>query len=156
MLLFILAVGLAVTLGLMNFINLAHGAFARAGGYITVLLMNRAGVPFLACLPLALLGTALLGVRAGLQLEGEHPGRLGAGRTVRLDGQSPALAIAQLDPERHRQPGGGAGEPDPDVERRPVHRYVDDPHRTVVRHERHPRDRDPLLVDPEERVGLHG
>jgi branched-chain amino acid transport system permease protein len=61
MLLFILAVGLAVTLGLMNFINLAHGAFAMAGGYITVLLMNRAGVPFLVCLPLAFLGTALLG-----------------------------------------------------------------------------------------------
>ena len=61
MLLFILAVGLAVTLGLMNFINLAHGAFAMAGGYITVLLMNRAGVPFLACLPIAFVGTALLG-----------------------------------------------------------------------------------------------
>ena len=56
MLLFVLAVGLAVTLGLMNFINLAHGAFAMAGGYITVLLMNRAGVPFLACLPLAFVG----------------------------------------------------------------------------------------------------
>ncbi len=61
MLLFILAVGLAVTLGLMNFINLAHGAFAMAGGYITVLLMNRLGVPFLACLPLAFLGAALIG-----------------------------------------------------------------------------------------------
>jgi branched-chain amino acid transport system permease protein len=61
MLLFVLAVGLAVTLGLMNFINLAHGAFAMAGGYITVLLMNRLGVPFLACLPLAFLGAALLG-----------------------------------------------------------------------------------------------
>ena len=56
-----MACGLAVTLGLMNFINLAHGAFAMAGGYITVLLMNRAGVPFLACLPLAFAGTALLG-----------------------------------------------------------------------------------------------
>ena len=56
MLLFILAVGLAVTLGLMNFINLAHGAFAMAGGYVTVLLMNRAGVPFLACLPIAFVG----------------------------------------------------------------------------------------------------
>ena len=56
MLLFVLAVGLAVTLGLMNFINLAHGAFAMAGGYVTVLLMNRAGVPFLACLPLAFVG----------------------------------------------------------------------------------------------------
>ena len=39
MLLFILSIGLAVTLGLMNFINLAHGAFAMAGGYTTVLLM---------------------------------------------------------------------------------------------------------------------
>ena len=61
MLLFVLAVGLAVTLGLMNFINLAHGAFAMAGGYITVLLMGHLGVPFLATLPLAFLGAALLG-----------------------------------------------------------------------------------------------
>jgi len=61
MLLFILALGLAVTMGLMNFINLAHGAFAMAGGYITVLLMQEAGVPFLVCLPLAFLGSALLG-----------------------------------------------------------------------------------------------
>ena len=61
MLLYVLAVGLAVTLGLMNFINLAHGAFAMAGGYITVLAMNRLGMPFLACLPLAFLGAALLG-----------------------------------------------------------------------------------------------
>jgi len=61
MLLFILAVGLAVTMGLMNFINLAHGAFAMVGGYITVLLMQKMGVPFLLCLPLAFLGSALLG-----------------------------------------------------------------------------------------------
>jgi branched-chain amino acid transport system permease protein len=61
MLLYVLAVGLAVTLGLMNFINLAHGAFAMAGGYITVLAMNRLGVPFLACLPLAFVGAALIG-----------------------------------------------------------------------------------------------
>ena len=61
MLLFILAVGLAVTMGLMNFINLAHGAFAMLGGYITVLLMQKMGVPFLACLPLAFLGACLLG-----------------------------------------------------------------------------------------------
>jgi branched-chain amino acid transport system permease protein len=61
MLLFVLAVGLAVTLGLMNFINLAHGAFAMAGGYIAVLLMNRFGVPFLLCLPLAFLGAAAIG-----------------------------------------------------------------------------------------------
>ena len=34
MLLFLLACGLSVTLGVMNFINLAHGAFAMAGGYV--------------------------------------------------------------------------------------------------------------------------
>ena len=61
MLLFVLAVGLAVTLGLMNFINLAHGAFAMAGGYVTVLLMNRVGVPFLWCLPIAFVVVGALG-----------------------------------------------------------------------------------------------
>src|SRR4030081_2845061 len=61
MLLFVLACGLAVTLGLMNFVNLAHGAFAMAGGYVTVVLVNRLGVPFLPALPLALLVSFLLG-----------------------------------------------------------------------------------------------
>src|SRR3569832_1579769 len=61
MLLFVLAVGLAVTMGLMIFIILAHGALAMAGGYITVLAMQRFDVPFLVCLPLAFAGSALLG-----------------------------------------------------------------------------------------------
>jgi branched-chain amino acid transport system permease protein len=61
MLLFVLSLGLAVTMGLMNFINLAHGAFAMAGGYVLVLLMQRAGWPFLACLPVAFAVTAALG-----------------------------------------------------------------------------------------------
>jgi branched-chain amino acid transport system permease protein len=61
-LLFVLASGLSVTLGLMNFINLAHGAFAMIGGYVTALLMNRAGVPFLATLPAAFVVPATLGV----------------------------------------------------------------------------------------------
>ena len=61
MLLFVLACGLAVTLGLMNFVNLAHGAFAMAGGYLCVVLVNRMGWPFLAALPMAFLGAALLG-----------------------------------------------------------------------------------------------
>jgi branched-chain amino acid transport system permease protein len=61
MLLFVLSLGLAVTMGLMNFINLAHGAFAMAGGYILVALMQRAGWPFLACLPAAFIGTAAIG-----------------------------------------------------------------------------------------------
>src|SRR5580692_11362634 len=64
MLLFVLASGLSVTLGLMNFINLAHGTFAMAGGYVAVLLVNRLGVPFLAALPLVFIATALLGVLA--------------------------------------------------------------------------------------------
>jgi len=61
MLLFVLACGLSITLGLMNFINLAHGAFAMAGGYVTVLLMNRYGISFYWCLPGAFIVTALLG-----------------------------------------------------------------------------------------------
>ena len=46
----------------MNFINLAHGAFAMVGGYVTALMMNRAGAPFLATLPAAFLIPAILGV----------------------------------------------------------------------------------------------
>lgn len=61
MLLFILAVGLCVTLGLMNFVNLAHGAFAMAGGYLTVIMMNRMGISFWWCLPAAFIFSALLG-----------------------------------------------------------------------------------------------
>jgi branched-chain amino acid transport system permease protein len=61
MLLFVLACGLSVTLGLMNFVNLAHGAFAMAGGYITLILVNRMGVPFFAALALAFLASALIG-----------------------------------------------------------------------------------------------
>jgi branched-chain amino acid transport system permease protein len=64
MLLFVLACGLAVTLGLMNFVNLAHGAFAMAGGYCTVVLVNRWGVPFFAALPLAFLFSTALGLLA--------------------------------------------------------------------------------------------
>lgn len=61
MVLFVLACGLSVTLGLMNFINLAHGAFAMAGGYLTVVLMNRFGVSFYLCLPAGFLASAVLG-----------------------------------------------------------------------------------------------
>jgi len=61
MVLFVLACGLAVTLGLMNVVNLAHGAFAMAGGYITVVLVNRMGLPFFAGLPLAFIASAAIG-----------------------------------------------------------------------------------------------
>lgn len=62
MVLFVLACGLSVTLGLMNFVNLAHGAFAMAGGYTTAILMNRYGWSFIATLPMAFLVPALVGV----------------------------------------------------------------------------------------------
>jgi branched-chain amino acid transport system permease protein len=62
LLLFILAAGLSITLGLMNFVNLAHGAFAMFGGYATVVLLNRYGVPFLACLPVAFLLAGAIGL----------------------------------------------------------------------------------------------
>ena len=62
MLLFVLAIGLSITLGLMNFINLAHGAFAMAGGYTLVLLMQEAGWPFLPGVLMALTVSALLGL----------------------------------------------------------------------------------------------
>src|SRR6516225_3794853 len=52
-LLFVIAIGLSVTMGLMNFINLAHGAFAMMGGYATVIVMSRLGVPFLPALIVA-------------------------------------------------------------------------------------------------------
>ena len=79
MLLFVLSVGLSVTLGMMNFVNLAHGAFAMAGGYVTVILMDRWGVPFVACLPIAFAATAALGLLLmSLFVEGP-PGGLGAG-----------------------------------------------------------------------------
>lgn len=61
MLLFVLACGLSVTLGLMNLINLAHGAFAMAGGYALVVLVNTLGVPFWAALLLAFMISAAIG-----------------------------------------------------------------------------------------------
>jgi len=60
-LLFVISIGLSVTMGLMNFVNLAHGAFAMLGGYACVLLMTRAGVPFLATLPAAFVVAAAAG-----------------------------------------------------------------------------------------------
>jgi len=62
MLLFLLSVGLSVTLGMMNFVNLAHCSFAMLGGYVTVTLMNALGWPFLATLPAALAAGAAASV----------------------------------------------------------------------------------------------
>jgi branched-chain amino acid transport system permease protein len=62
MLLLLFSIGLSVTLGLMRFINLAHGAFAMCGGYVATTLLQSAQLPFLLILPAAFLGTALVGV----------------------------------------------------------------------------------------------
>jgi branched-chain amino acid transport system permease protein len=62
MLLFILSVGQSVTLGMMNFVNLAHCAFAMLGGYVAVTLVNGMGWPFFASLPVAFLVAALVSV----------------------------------------------------------------------------------------------
>jgi branched-chain amino acid transport system permease protein len=59
MVLYLISVGLSVTMGLMGFVNLAHGVFAMAGGYVMTGLMSRFGVPF----PLAV-GAAVLAVAA--------------------------------------------------------------------------------------------
>ncbi|MBO9512548.1 MAG: branched-chain amino acid ABC transporter permease [Variovorax sp.] len=61
MLLFLFSIGLSITLGLMRFINLAHGAFAMCGGYLMVVLTGLAGVPFLLALPAAFAVTGLVG-----------------------------------------------------------------------------------------------
>ncbi len=62
MLLFLLSVGLSVTLGMMNFVNLAHCSFAMIGGYVTVTLVNSFGWPFLASLPVAFLASAVVSI----------------------------------------------------------------------------------------------
>lgn len=62
MILYIISVGLSVTMGLLRFINLAHGVFAMAGGYVTVTLMNSYGVSFGVALAIAFASVALVSV----------------------------------------------------------------------------------------------
>jgi len=60
MVLFIVSVGLSVTMGLMGFVNLAHGGFAMLGGYVAVLAMRRWDLPFAAALLLGFASVALV------------------------------------------------------------------------------------------------
>lgn len=62
MVLFIVSVGLSVTMGLMGFVNLAHGGFAMIGGYVIVLAMNRLGVPFVPALAVGFIVVAAISV----------------------------------------------------------------------------------------------
>jgi branched-chain amino acid transport system permease protein len=61
MVLFIIAAGLSVTLGLMRFVNLSHGAFAMIGGYLAAMLTREAQWSFWLALPLAAVATGALG-----------------------------------------------------------------------------------------------
>jgi branched-chain amino acid transport system permease protein len=62
MILYVISVGLSVTMGLMGFVNLAHGVFAMAGGYIMLSAMNDHGVPFPLALALAFVSVAAASV----------------------------------------------------------------------------------------------
>ena len=59
MVLYLISVGLSVTMGMMGFVNLAHGVFAMLGGYVLTSLMSRMGVPFAPALVGAFLATAI-------------------------------------------------------------------------------------------------
>lgn len=63
--LFLMAGGLSITLGLMRFANMAHAAIAMVGGYAAVLLIAKAGVPFLA----AVLAAGAIAAAVGALLE---------------------------------------------------------------------------------------
>ncbi len=62
MVLYLISVGLSVTMGMMGFVNLAHGVFAMLGGYVLTSLMNRLGVPFALALAAAAVATAIASV----------------------------------------------------------------------------------------------
>lgn len=62
MILYVISVGLSVTMGLMGFVNLAHGVFAMLGGYVMTTLMNRYGMPFGWALLSAFVAVALVSV----------------------------------------------------------------------------------------------
>jgi len=68
MVLYLVSVGLSVTMGLMGFVNLAHGVFAAAGGYALVTLMNQFGIPFFAAIAAAVVIVALMGMALDLAL----------------------------------------------------------------------------------------
>ena len=62
MILFVISAGLSVTMGLLGFVNLAHGVFAMAGGYVVVALMSKLGVGFVPALALAALAVGVVSV----------------------------------------------------------------------------------------------
>ena len=92
MLLFLLSVGLSVTLGMMNFVNLAHCSFAMLGGYVTVTAVQRLGWPFLAALPVFVPYGVWVEIYAGRIARGEHA----AAFLVHMAGQGEIRAVRAL------------------------------------------------------------
>src|SRR5215469_47176 len=78
MVLYLISVGLSVTMGMMGFVNLAHGVFAMAGGYVMTSLMSSHGVP----LPLALAAAAAAAAVVSLPIERLLYGRLYGGNEL--------------------------------------------------------------------------
>jgi branched-chain amino acid transport system permease protein len=68
MLLFVVALGLTLSFGLMRVVNLAHGAFYLLGGYLTLALIARANLPFWGAIASAAALTAALGIALGSAL----------------------------------------------------------------------------------------
>ena len=61
MMLFLISVGLTITLGVMRVINLAHCAFAMIGGYFALVFATRFGLHFFIVVPLAVVATMVVG-----------------------------------------------------------------------------------------------
>lgn len=62
MILFLISIGLVITMGLMRVINLAHGVFAAIGGYVALTAMNQYGISLWIGIPAACLIAATLSV----------------------------------------------------------------------------------------------
>ena len=62
MILYVISVGLSVTMGLMGFTNLAHGVFAMAGGYVLIVSLARFNIPFPIALLLSFVLVAVISV----------------------------------------------------------------------------------------------
>lgn len=62
MVLFVISIGLSVTMGLMRVVNLAHGAFAMIGGYIASYAAHMLGLGYAVAILLAVAGTILISI----------------------------------------------------------------------------------------------
>ena len=93
MILYVISVGLSVTMGLMGFVNLAHGVFAMAGGYILIVALDRFGIPY----PLALALAFVLVAAGSVVLERMLYSRLYTAGELAHEGRTPASATK----ERH-------------------------------------------------------